>query len=73
VEGRVYTVEDELDLLHEDLGKARRRLHSIERAPLEGRWTGGQTEWLDAVANQRARIRFLERELAHLTVVVGAA
>jgi hypothetical protein len=48
-------------------------LHDIERAPLEHRWTRGREEWMDAVANQRARVAFLERALAHLTAVLGEA
>jgi len=65
--GRLYTIEDEIDVLHDEIGKARRRLHSIERAPGEGRWTRNGTEWMDAVANQRERIRVLEKQLAEET------
>ena len=56
-------MEDEIDVIHEDLGRARRRLIDIERAPKDGRWTGDGTEWMDACANQRQRIRVLEAEL----------
>lgn len=62
--GRLFTIEDERDALEDELGQARRRLHSVERAPSEGRWTKNGTAWMDAVANQQAYIRRLERELA---------
>lgn len=62
--GRLFTIEDERDVLEDELGQARRRLHSLERAPSEGRWTRSGTDWMDAVANQQARIRHLERDLA---------
>ena len=62
--GRLFTIEDERDVLEDEIGQARRRLHSLERAPSEGRWTRDGTEWMDAVANQRERVRVLERELA---------
>jgi hypothetical protein len=58
----MLTPEDELDTLDQDLGAARRKLHSLETAPMEGRWTRNQTQWMDAIANQRDRIRVLERE-----------
>jgi len=59
----MFTPEDELDELHREIGAARRRLHSLERAPFEGRWTRGVIEWEDACANQRQRIQLLERQL----------
>lgn len=58
----MFTPEDELDELDIELGNARRRLHSLERAPFEGRWTRGVIEWEDACANQRQRITVLERQ-----------
>ena len=47
--GRLFTIEDERDALEDELGQARRRLHSLERAPREGRWTRSRTDWVDAV------------------------
>ena len=60
----MFTPEDEIDELHRELGTARRRLDSIERAPKEGRWCRSKTDWLDAVETQRDRIGALERDLA---------
>lgn len=31
----MFTPEDELDVIHQDLGKARRKLDSLLRAPFE--------------------------------------
>ena len=63
-DGRIYTVEDDIDELHIELGQARRRLDEIVRAPSEGRWTRDGIAWLDAVGNQEQRVRRLERQLA---------
>jgi hypothetical protein len=64
--GRLFTIEDEIDVLDEELGQARRRLHSLVRAPLEGRWTRDGVAWLDAVGEQENRVRTLERTRAGL-------
>jgi hypothetical protein len=61
--GRPYTIEDEMDELHEELGKARRRVESLLRAPRDGRM-GDRLEWEDSLANARQRVAVLERELA---------
>ena len=58
--------EQEMELLEHDIRDAQRRLRSLERAPHEGRWTRGDTEWMDAVANANMRICRLELDLANL-------
>jgi len=58
--------EQEMELLEHDIRDAERRLRSLERAPREGRWTRGDTEWMDAVANANMRICRLELDLANL-------
>ena len=58
--------EQEIELLEHDIRDAQRRLRTLERAPHEGRWTLGGTEWMDAVANANMRICRLELDLANL-------
>ena len=58
--------EQEMQLLEQDIRSLTARLRSIERAPKEGRWTRGDTEWMDACANMQLRIDILEMELGHL-------
>ena len=60
----MFTLEDEIDELHNDLGRERRRLESLERAPQEGRWCRSKTDHVDAVDTQRDKITALERQLA---------
>lgn len=59
----MFTPEDSLDVLDENLGYWRRRLGSLERAPLEGRVADA-----DVHARELARVetivRGLERERA---------
>lgn len=62
-DGRVYTLEDEIDVLHEDLGAARRRVHDLEAAPRDSR-VADPIEWEDTLANARQRVKFLEHELS---------
>ena len=62
----MFTPEDERDELERELGRARRNLHTLERAPMEGRWTRGPIEWGDAVRAAEVRIQVLERDLAQL-------
>jgi len=62
----MFTPEDERDELERELGRARRTLHSVERAPGEGRWTRDAVAWMDAVGAAQQRIRVLERDLAVL-------
>jgi len=64
--GRLFTVEDERDALEDELGMARRRLHSIERAPSEGRWTRSRTDWVDTVEMHRDKVARLEHDLGQL-------
>lgn len=54
--------EDEIDVLHEDLGKARRRLVSLERAPFEWR-VADVGEYERSLVRARLEVRELEREL----------
>jgi hypothetical protein len=62
-DGRIYTVEDEIDELHEELGVQRRRRDSIERAWIDGRMVN-EPEHEAALRRARQRVRELERELA---------
>jgi hypothetical protein len=64
-DGRVYTLEDELDVTHEELGRARRRYDDMLRARSESRVTN-EPEFDRAVWRQGERVRVLERELARL-------
>jgi uncharacterized small protein (DUF1192 family) len=63
-DGRVYTIEDEIDTLQVEIRQAKWRLNTLERAPREGRWNNTTIAYLDAVANQQQRIAVLEQELA---------
>ena len=65
-DGRIYTIEDEIDTLQVEIRQAKWKLSTIERAPREGRWCNSVIAWIDAVANQKQRIVVLERELAGL-------
>lgn len=60
----MFSPEDELDVLHQELGQKRRRLESVERAPREGRWTRSDTDWVDVTEMLREEIAGLEREIA---------
>ena len=64
-DGRVYTPEDEIDVLHEDLGTARRKVEDIERAQIDGRMVN-EPEHDQALRRARARVTELERELSRL-------
>jgi len=59
-DGRIYTREDELDILDEDLGVLRRRLWNLESAPYEGRACDQEAIEFGA-ARIREQIRELER------------
>lgn len=68
----MLTPEDELDVLHDDLGRARRRHDSLLRARSEWRATN-ETE-LDASIRRAAHtVKTLERELAGLLAEQRAA
>ncbi len=62
-DGRVYTIEDEIDVLHEDLGRARRRYDDLVRARHDGRLVS-EVELEQAIGRMADRVRVLERELA---------
>lgn len=64
-DGRVFTIEDELDVLHDDLGRARRHLDSLERAAAEGRMVN-EPEHEAARRKATERVAALERELAEM-------
>ena len=49
-DGRVYTLEDEIDVIHEDLARARRHLDDLQDP--------------QAIRKQWERVRMLERQLA---------
>lgn len=48
--GRLYTIEDEIDVIHEDLGRARRYLNTLRSDP-------------DEIRRATERVRALELEL----------
>lgn len=58
----MFTPEDELDVIHEDLGRARRALDLKERAPFEHR-VADVDEYERSLAQARENVRELEREL----------
>ena len=62
--GRLFTNEDERDALEDELGQARRRLLSVERAPREGRWTRSRADWVDEMEMRRDKVARLEHDLA---------
>jgi hypothetical protein len=59
----MFTPEDEIDVLHQELGRTRRRLFEKERAGFDHR-VCDYLVWSDSLAAARARVRVLERELA---------
>jgi len=61
-DGRVFSLEDEIDVIHEDLVRARRRLASLDLADIEGR-VADRTVWVLEVRALAARVRALEVEL----------
>ena len=71
-DGKVYTLEDEIDVLHEDLGAARRRVHDIDRAMVDGRMVN-EPEHDQALRRAKQRVIDLERELSRLLAEQQAA
>lgn len=63
-DGRIHTVEDEIDSLQVEIRQAKWRLNTLERAPREGRWNNTVIAYIDAIANQQQRVNVLEQELA---------
>ncbi|MCC6640910.1 MAG: hypothetical protein IT386_07080 [Deltaproteobacteria bacterium] len=61
-DGRVFTLDDEIDTIHEDLGRARRRLESLERAEFDGR-VADRDAWRLELARTTERVQALELEL----------
>jgi hypothetical protein len=62
-DGRVYTMEDEIDVLHEDLGRARRHVDDMLRAESDGR-VADQEIHAASLRQGMERVRMLERQLA---------
>ena len=62
-DGRVFTMEDEIDVIHEDLGRARRHHNDLERARHDGRMVN-ESELDQSIRRAAHRVRALERELA---------
>lgn len=60
----MFTLEDEVDELDRDLGKYRRELDLLQRAPSEGRWCGSKTDFVDRVQTLTEKIRDLEKQRA---------
>lgn len=61
----MFTPEDDLDTLDLELGRRRRRLQSLERAPFEGRMTDADA-LDDQIQLERQAIRDLERDRAEM-------
>lgn len=59
----MFTPEDSLDMLDEELGRRRRRLWSMESAPYEGR-VGDPDTLARSIHFERQAIAELERERA---------
>lgn len=72
MDGRVFTPEDEIDVLHEDLGRARRRVADLERAPFDGR-RADPDQHERSLLRARENVRELERELAVVLEVQAQA
>lgn len=68
----MFTPEDEIDVLHQELGRARRALHEKERAPFDRRVCDFE-RWSDSLQAARNRVAYLERELAEAQAAVFAA
>ena len=45
--GRLYTAEDEIDVIHDELGKARRYLNSLKSDPAEIRRASQRVQALE--------------------------
>lgn len=71
MDGRVYTPEDELDVLDEDLGRARRKHESLLRAKFDGRIN--ESDYEQALWRADRRVRDLERELSKALEVQAQA
>ena len=71
-DGRIYTPEDQIDALHEDLGQARRRVDDIDRAITDGRMVN-EPEHDQALRRARRRVTELERELSRALAEQQAA
>lgn len=65
----MFTPEDEVDVIHAELGRARRLLWEKERAPFDRRVCDPIT-WSDSLAAARRRVLRLERDLAEAQAAV---
>ena len=68
----MFTPEDEVDVIHEELGRARRRLWEKERAPFDRR-VCDPVRWSDSLQAVRNRVAVLERELTEAQAALAAA
>lgn len=68
---RLYTLEDKVAVLQEDLEAAQRRWEQMLRAKHEQRIQ--ESDYEQALARQRDRVRGLERELAEARAEVEDA
>lgn len=69
---RVYTLEDEIDVIHEDLRRARRHRDDMLRAPSEGR-VADQAEFEKHLRIAELRVRAIEAELREACARQAAA
>lgn len=60
--GRLYTSEDEIDVIHEDLGRARRHYNDLLRAEHDGR-TADPVEHWKSLRLAETKVMALEVEL----------
>lgn len=61
--GRLYTIEDEIDVIHEDLGRARRHYNDMLRAEHDGRMAD-EDEHRQELTRATRRVHRLEAELS---------
>lgn len=64
--------EIELELLRQEREQEARRLQSLQRAPLEGRWCRSERAWVEAVAKREATIRVFDRAIAEREAEMAA-
>lgn len=68
----MLTPEDEIDVLHQDLGVARRAYDNALRAKYDSRATN-EPELDRAIRRKRDRVKTLERELGEMLAAQRAA
>lgn len=65
-------IDAEISSTLEELGGARRELHYVERAEVDGR-VNDRDGWIAECARQRGRVAVLENELEKLQATLRAA